>query len=89
MTLVPVTPEDLEEVRQKLVADLRAMLTDADKEFLLSVKRGYVKWHSFAHPHAEQLPAVQWKLQNIAKMTPEKRGTAIARLEAALDGRSF
>lgn len=86
MTLVSVTPEDLEEARRKLVAELRAMLTDADKEFLLSVKRGYANWKSFAYPAAKQLPAVQWKLQNIERMTPQKRAAALARLEAVLRG---
>lgn len=86
MTLVPVTPADLEETQRKLVADLRAMLTNADKEFLLSVKRGNASWQSFAYPHAEQLPAVQWKLQNIARMTPQKRTAAVGRLEAVLNG---
>jgi hypothetical protein len=86
MTLVSVMPEDLEEVRRNLVAELRAMFTDADKEFLLSVKRGNANWKSFAYPAAEQLPAVQWRLQNIERMTPQKRSAAIARLEAVLRG---
>lgn len=89
MTLVPVTPDDLEGARRKLVADLHAMLTDADKEFLLSVKRGHAQWHSFAYPRAKNLPAVQWKLQNIGQMTAQRRSTAIARLEAVLEGRSL
>jgi nucleotidyltransferase AbiEii toxin of type IV toxin-antitoxin system len=84
MTLVPVTLEDLEEARRTLAVELRAMLTDADKEFLLSVKRGNGNWKSFAHPAAESLPAIQWKLQNIARMTPQKRAAAVGRLEAVL-----
>lgn len=84
MTLVAVTPKDLEAARQRLVTDLRAMLTETDKEFLLSVKRGNVNWQSFAHPDAQRLPAVQWKLRNIAKMTAKKRIAAAARLEAVL-----
>ena len=87
MTLISVTPEDLDRARQKLVNDLHAMFTDVDKEFLLSVKQGQPKWNLFAHPHAERLPAVQWKLQNIVQMAPERRRAAIARLEAVLEGR--
>ena len=86
MTLVPVTLEDLEEARGRLVVELRAMLTEEDKEFLLSVKRGTGNWKTFAHPAAERLPAIQWKLQNLARMTPQKRATAIGRLEAVLYG---
>ncbi len=84
MTLVPVTPEELEEARRTLVAELLAMLTEADKEFLLSVKRGDGHWKSFAHPAAERMPAIQWKLQNIARMTTQKRAAAARRLEAVL-----
>ncbi len=86
MTLVQVTPQDLEDARRKLVADLREFLTEADKGFLLSVKRGNPNWQAFAYPHAEQLPAVQWKLQNIAQMSPQKRSAAVARLEGVLSG---
>ena len=86
MTLIPVTLKDLEEARRKLVADLRVLLTEADKEFLLSVKRGSVNWQLFAYPTAERLPSIQWKLQNISQMTQEKRAAAIARLEAILEG---
>ena len=86
MTLIPVTSENLEHARQKLLADLHALLTDTDKEFLLSVKRGSPKWHLFTHPHAEHLPAVRWKIQNILRMTPQRHRAAIARLEAVLEG---
>jgi hypothetical protein len=87
MTLIPVTSENLEQARQKLVADLHAMLTDTDKEFLLSVKRGIPQWHLSNHPHAEHLPAVRWKIQNILRMTPPRHRAAIARLESVLEGR--
>lgn len=86
MTLAPVTVENLEEARRRLAVELRAMLTEDDKEFLLSVKRGNGNWKSFAHPAAERLPAIQWKLQNIARMTSQKRTAAVGRLEAVLYG---
>ena len=85
MALIPVTSEHLEHARQKLVTDLRALLTDTDKEFLLSVKRGNPQWHLSAHPHAKHLPAVRWKIQNILRMTPQRHRAAIARLEAVLE----
>jgi len=86
MTLVPVTVEELEEARRRLVFELREMLTETDKEFLLSIKRGEGNWKSFAYPAAEGLPAIQWKLQNLARMSPQKRGAAVRRLEATLYG---
>jgi len=84
MTLVRVTPDDLEKARNRLITDLRALLTGRDREFLLSVKRGNPNWTLFAHPGAARLPAVQWKLQSIARIAPEKRNAAISRLEMVL-----
>ena len=86
MTLVPVSLEDLEEARRRLMVELRAMFTEEDKKFLLSVKRGKGNWKSFAHPSAEGLPAIQWKVQNIARMTSQKHVAAVERLEAVLYG---
>jgi predicted nucleotidyltransferase component of viral defense system len=82
MTLVPISLEALEAARTKLIEDLRVMLIDADRHFLLSVKQGQPDWQAFAYPAARHLPAIQWKLQNIARMTVRKRAEAIARLEA-------
>jgi hypothetical protein len=62
------------------------MLTETDKEFLVSVKRGKGDCKSFAHPAAEGLPAIEWNLQNLARMTPQKRSAAVGRLEAVLYG---
>jgi hypothetical protein len=84
MTLSPATADDLETARARLITDLRVLLTDRDREFLLSVKKSTPNWMLFAHPQAERLPAVQWKLQNIARIAPEKRNAAISRLEAVL-----
>jgi hypothetical protein len=84
MALVPVTVEDLEGARRRLVFELRGMLMETDKKFLLSVKRGEGDWKSFTHPAAEGLPGIQWKLQNIARMTPQKCAAAVGRLEAVL-----
>ena len=84
MTLLPVTADDLETARARLITNLRSLLTDQDRGFLLSVKQGTPNWTLFAHPRAEQLPAVQWKLQNIARIAPEKRNAAISRLETVL-----
>ena len=36
-------------------------------------------------PHAEQLPAIQWRLHNLAKMDPKKRQRLIDELLKALD----
>jgi predicted nucleotidyltransferase component of viral defense system len=86
MALIPVTVQALEAVRLRLISGIHALLTDADREFLVAVKKGTADWSSFWMPAARNLPGVRWKLQNIERMQPGKRQQAIAALERALHG---
>ncbi|BAC92279.1 nucleotidyl transferase AbiEii/AbiGii toxin family protein [Gloeobacter violaceus] len=86
MALEPVKLEELEEARRQLVGQIRRMLTDEDKHFLLAVKRDDADWSRFALPEAERLPAVQWKLHNLKRMDKTKRRQAILKLERVLFG---
>jgi predicted nucleotidyltransferase component of viral defense system len=86
MTDEPVGVEELTEVRKRLVETIHAALTNADREFLLSVKRGEPDWEAFPYPQARDLPAIRWKLHNLEQMSPQKRAEATRKLEAALHG---
>ncbi len=86
MTDEPVGTEDLTETRRQLVEHINAALTDANREFLLSVKRGAPDWEAFPYPEARQLPAVRWKLHNLERMPKQKRAEAARKLEAVLNG---
>jgi hypothetical protein len=59
-------------------------MTDQDKQFLLSVKRGQPEWKLFPVSGIEQLPSVQWKLINIERMPDAKHKDSLARLEDVL-----
>jgi len=59
-------------------------MTDQDKQFLLSVKRGRPKWELFPISGIEQLPSVQWKLMNIERMPDAKHKKSLAKLEEVL-----
>jgi len=85
MTSAPVTVEELVAARHALMDELKRKFTDADKGFLLSVKRGSPDWEAFPLPHIQKLPAVQWKLQNIKSMQTAKHETAMARLADMLE----
>jgi len=50
----------------------------------LGLKRGEPDWKLLGVPGAEELPAVRWKLQNVAKIDKEKRAELIARLKRVL-----
>jgi len=85
LTREPVELGQLLQARIELQSEIARQLTDTDKQFLLSVKRDQPDWA--LHPIAgiDQLPAVQWKLQNVRAMTPQKRLESIDRLEAVLN----
>lgn len=85
MTREPVNIEELIAVRHVLMDELKSKFTDADKAFLLSVKRGSPDWDIFPLPHVQELPAVQWKLQNIRSMSAAKHKGALNRLAEVLE----
>ncbi len=63
---------------------MHELLSENDKRFLLSVKNGTPDWDLFTHPEAAKLPAIQWKLHNISRMTTEKRAQSHKKLEQVL-----
>ena len=76
----------LENTLPRLVEMIHSRLTDADRAFLLSVKRGEPDWAHLRLPHIEQLPSVRWKLLNLDRMGSKKRAEAIGNLEQVLQG---
>lgn len=84
MTLEPITLEALVETRERLVKTLQNSLTNLEREFLLSVKCGSPKWGLLDIAGLEKFPAIQWKLANIRKMSPEHHKSSIERLRKIL-----
>jgi hypothetical protein len=86
MTLTPVSLEELVVVRERLIKDIHRSLTDEQKQFLVSFKRGEPDWGLLGTNGIEHLPAVQWKLQNIKRMPKAKHQAALSKLEIVLYG---
>lgn len=84
MTRIPITLDELLETRKKLVSLIQNSLTENERQFILSVKQGNPKWQLMPFDHIQDLPAVQWKLANIAKMSKGKHETAVGKLERIL-----
>jgi hypothetical protein len=84
MTLVKVSPEELEEARARLVKAVREGMTDKERRFILSVKKGDPDWQLIELEGVDRLPAVQWKLLNIAQMGKAKHRQALRKLEECL-----
>lgn len=89
MTIEPFSYDDLEATRERLVHHIHAILTDDDRRFLLSFKRGDPDWSLFALAELQALPGVDWKLTNVRKLMSQNRrkhAEQLAALEAALTG---
>lgn len=84
MTVDVITREELESTRVTLVECIQNAFTDDDREFLLSIKRGSPKWDLLKIQGIEALPAVRWKLQNLTKLSTEKRNQLLERLSTVL-----
>jgi hypothetical protein len=84
MPAEPVSLDTLERARSDLIAGVRALLGEREKEFLLSFKRGEPRWELLGVAHAPDLPAVRWKLHNLDRMGEASRKRAIGDLERAL-----
>lgn len=79
-----VSLDDLLQIQRDLPEALIRALDNDEKEFLISVKRGEPEWERLGMDHLDQLPAIQWKLDNIRKMNPAKHKAALERLIEAL-----
>lgn len=68
MTLEPFSYENFEATRIRLTNEIKKSLTDKDKNFLLSFKKGEPEWDLFDAPKLKDMPAIKWKLLNIRKL---------------------
>ena len=84
MPFVKASLRDLEETRDNLVQGIHKSLTDKEKQFIVSIKKGLPQWDLIEVRGVDFLPAVQWKLLNISRMDRAKLKVAISKLEKAL-----
>lgn len=86
MTDEPCSIGDLAAARERLCETIRRDLTPEEREFLLSVKRGEPRWELLGLQDVERLPAVKWKLLNIARLkaSPAKHAVALTKLKDVL-----
>jgi len=75
-----ITFEALEMTRNNLVAILLQELAPDERKFIVSVKQGQPRWDLLDFEGIKDLPAVKWKLLNIARMAPSKHQKAVRKL---------
>lgn len=85
MTRVPVKLQELLNVREKLLEQIRQDLTSAERYFILSIKDCRPDWGLLGIEGIDRLPAVQWKLKNLEGMNRKKRAEAVEKLKRCLN----
>ena len=85
MTDTPVTIDSLLQAREQLIAEIVGKMPRDHKNFLVSLKKGEPEWVLLGVKGAEALPAVRWRLENLARMDKTKREALIDRLRQALE----
>jgi predicted nucleotidyltransferase component of viral defense system len=85
MTERAVTVKELVQAREDLIAAIVGKMPGAHRRFLLGFKKGEPAWDLLGLADVAALPAVRWKLQNLAKLTEAKRAALLANLAKALD----
>ena len=72
------------EVREHLIQEINAALTEDQKKFLISFKSRNPDWKLLGLDGIEKLPAVRWKMQNLERMPENKHSAALAHLRDIL-----
>jgi predicted nucleotidyltransferase component of viral defense system len=85
MTETEIALDDLLAAREEIIATMVQDMPDAHRRFLIGFKRGDPDWTLLDIEGAEKLPAVQWKLLNLGKMSDEQREISALRLEAVFN----
>ena len=68
MTRDTVELDTLTQVQGRLLQELPQQLTPAHRDFLLSLVQGAPAWELMPMQHLRELPALKWKLMNLAKL---------------------
>ena len=86
MAETDVPLDELLAVRERLVELIHQGLTDSEKGFLLSFKNREPDWTLLNLERVNNLPAIKWKLINLAKMPDDKHKQASEKLKDILNG---
>ncbi|WP_210171873.1 hypothetical protein [Rhizobium sp. Root1204] len=84
MTIEPVSLIELKDARARLTNDLRARLDEKAMRFLLTLHDTEPDFDAIALTQAAALPAVRWKLLNLAELkqqNPDKHALQRGEIE--------
>lgn len=84
MTEEPVSLEALYDAREALISEVIGRMPMEHRRFLLSFKTGEPDWDFLGVPGAAELPAVRWKVDNLARLSLDRREKLVSDLGRAL-----
>ena len=87
MSDVPFSYTEFEETRERLIRDVRELLTEEDKQFLIGFERAEPVWFGYEFANLKDYPSVKWKSMNLAKLktkNPDKLKAEAEKLERCL-----
>lgn len=68
MSTNPIPLDTLLTARERMVQELQPSLDENERRFLLSLVAGTPDWPLLGIAHLENLPAIRWKLHNLAQL---------------------
>ena len=86
MAFDPVPLDALVKTWKAVVHSLNHDFTEEEREFMLSFKRKIPEWDLFPIKEIRHMPAIQWKMMNLEKMSSKKHKDAYEKLERVLRG---
>ena len=84
MTREKISLHKLVNTQHVLPGMVLKMLSNSDREFLMSFKQMQPKWDLLGISGVQDMPAVQWKLRNLSRMTKKKHEQAATKLKICL-----
>lgn len=84
MPTIPVSLKELVKVREDLIKTLHSTLTEAERNFLYSVKCGKPDYSLLPFKNLNEFPALRWKVININKMDKKKHIIMLEKLQRIL-----
>jgi hypothetical protein len=85
MTKDPVELSVLTDARTRLVDTVVRQMPERHREFLMSFERGEPRWDLLTAGHVAELPAVQWRMRNLASIGEKRRRQLVEALEKVLE----
>lgn len=68
MTKEPLAFDTLSKIRSTLFTELPSVITNNQREFLLSLVRCDPDWTLMSCPHLSSMPAIRWKMTNLQRL---------------------